>query len=156
MMAIDGQDDFSRYGIAAATEFTVCIMSTRNDFSQVSGESPTDRALTLQTRASTPPSALAEASIQPFSAAGSPTSKPWPNALTPVPSIAFTAAVTSPALRAQIETFAPSAAKPSAIARPMPFVPPVTRAFLPLRNRSMHSSWESRAPAATGVPHRQN
>src|SRR5262249_44803004 len=38
---------------------------------------------------------------------------------------------------AQIETSAPSAAKPSAIARPMPLLPPVTSARLPLSPRSM-------------------
>ena len=50
---------------------------------------------------------------------------------------ALTVSATSPALRAQIATSAPSAARCSATARPMPLVPPVTRAFSPLKPRSM-------------------
>src|SRR5262245_54257281 len=112
-------------------------MSTRNAFSQVSAESPTASALTLHTSASTPPSACALPLTQPASAAGSATSTAAPYALTPFAFSEATAAPTSSALRAQIETFAPSAAKPSAIARPMPLLPPVTSARLPLSPRSI-------------------
>src|SRR5258705_12888 len=83
MSAIDGEEDFSRNGTAAPTAFTVCIMSVRKDFSQVSGESPTARALTLQTSASSPPSSAAVAAIQSLSAAPSATSSAWPKAFTP-------------------------------------------------------------------------
>ena len=58
-------------------------MSVRNDFSQVSAVSPTASALTLQTMVSMPPSSAAAPSIQPFSAAGSATSIPWPHDFTP-------------------------------------------------------------------------
>src|SRR5712675_1671684 len=50
--------------MAAATELTVCIMSVRNDFSQVSAVSPTASALTLQTIVSMPPSSTAALSIR--------------------------------------------------------------------------------------------
>ena len=43
-------------------------MSVENDFSQVSAESPTASALTLQTRASMPPSSPPASAIQPFRA----------------------------------------------------------------------------------------
>ena len=112
-------------------------MSTRNDFSQVSAESPTASALTLQTSASMPPSAAALADTHAASAGPSATSSARPKAWTPVAFSAATVASTSSALRAQTETLAPSAAKASATARPMPLVPPVTRARLPLSPRSM-------------------
>ena len=58
-------------------------MSVRNDFSQVSGVSPTASALTLQTMVSMPPSSAAAPSIHCFSAAGSATSTALPHDLTP-------------------------------------------------------------------------
>src|SRR3954452_4676261 len=115
-------------------------MSVRNDFSQVSGVSPTASALTLQTMASTPPSSPAAVSIHCFSAGASATSIAAPHDLTPFAASAFTALPTSSGLRAQMATLAPSAAKSSAIARPMPLLPPVTSAFLPFNPRSMVAS----------------
>src|SRR5437868_345875 len=139
-MMIEADFDFSRYGTAAATELTVCIMSTRNDFSQVSGVSPTANALTLQTMVSMPPSSSAAPSIQPFSATGSATSIALPHDLTSFAARPFTALPTSSALRAQIATLAPSAANSSAIACPMPLLPPVTSAHFPFNPRSMVAS----------------
>src|SRR4249919_3849652 len=112
-------------------------MSTEKDFCQLSAESPTASALTLQTRASRPPSAFAPAATQAVSAGPSATSRAWPNAFTPLALSAATVASTSAALRAQIDTLAPSAAKPSAMARPIPLLPPVTATFLPFNPRSM-------------------
>src|SRR3954454_4282151 len=122
MTVMEADFDFSRYGKAAATEFTVCIMSVRNDFSQVSAVSPTASALTLQTMVSMPPSSAAAPSIQPFSAFGSATSTALPQDLTPFADSPFTTLPTSSALRAQIATLAPSAANSSAIASPMPLL----------------------------------
>src|SRR5882757_6352844 len=120
-------------------------MSVRNDFSQVSAVSPTASALTLQTMVSMPPNWAAAPSIQPFSAAGSATSIPCPHDLTPVAERRFTTLPTSSALRAQIAMLAPSAANSSAIASPMPLLPPVTSALFPFNPRSMVASVMSTA-----------
>src|ERR1700722_12998425 len=118
-------------------------MSVRNDCSQVSAVSPTASALTLQTRISTPPSSAAAPSIHCFSAVGSATSVGLPQTLTPLSCRALTTLLICSACRAQIATLAPSAANRSAIARPIPLLPPVTSAFLPFSPRSMlHSSVE--------------
>src|SRR6266700_4372513 len=109
--------------MAAATELTVCIMSVRNDFSQVSAVSPTASALTLQTMVSIPPSSPAALSTHCFNATGSATSIAPPHDLAPLPANAFTTLPTSSALRAHIATLAPSAANSSAIASPMPLLP---------------------------------
>src|SRR3954453_18395611 len=114
-MMIEADADFSRYGRAAATELTVCIMSVRNDFSQVSGVSPTASALTLQTMMSIPPNSSAAPSIHSFNVAGSATSHPLPHDFTPLAASALTALATSSALRAQMATLAPSSEKSSAI-----------------------------------------
>src|SRR5215467_1018060 len=139
-MMIDADLDFSRYDLAAAIEFTVCITSVRNDFSQVSGVSPTASALTLQTTVSMPPSFAAALSTHPLSAAASATSIASPHDLTPLAASAFTTFPTSSALRAQIATLAPSSAKSSAIASPMPLLLPVTSTFFPFSPRSMAAS----------------
>src|ERR1051325_2879579 len=60
------------------------------------------------------------------------TSHAAPVALTPNPSSSRTVCFTSSTLRAPTQTFKPSRASASAIARPMPFVPPVTTAAFPL------------------------
>src|SRR6266700_880629 len=115
-------------------------MSVRNDFSQVSAVSPTASALTLQTIVSMPPSSTAAPSIHCFNAAGSATSIPLPHDLTPLAASAFTTLPTSSALRAHIATLAPSAANSSAIASPMPLLPPVTSTFLLFNPRSIVTS----------------
>src|SRR5438309_795185 len=126
-------------------------MSVRNDFSQVSGVSPTASALTLQTIVSMPPSSAAAPSIQPFSASGSATSIALPHDLTPFAERLLTTLPTSSALRAQIATLAPSAANSSAIASPMPLLPPVTSALFPFNPRSMIASVMRRpAPIPAG------
>jgi hypothetical protein len=112
-------------------------MSVRNVFSHVSAESPTASALTLHTRASMPPSSPAVDAIHAVNAGPSATSSARPKALTPFAFNDATAAATSSAVRAQIETLAPSAANPSATARPIPLLPPVTTARFPLSPRSM-------------------
>src|SRR5260370_24159919 len=126
--------------MAAATELTVCIMSVRNDFSQVSAVSPTASALTLQTIVSIPPSSPAALSTHCFNATGSATSIAPPHDLAPFPANAFTTLPTSSALRAHIATLAPSAANSSAIASPMPLLPPLTSTFLLLNPRSIVAS----------------
>src|ERR1700722_17989805 len=115
-------------------------MSVRNDFSQVSGVSPTASALTLQTAGAPPPSSPAASSTHCFNAAGSATSSALPHDLPPSAANALTALPTSSALRAHIATLAPSAANRSAIASPMPLLPPVTSAFLPFNPRSISAS----------------
>src|SRR3954465_5501860 len=152
MMVIEAALDFSRWGNAAATELTVCIMSVRNDFSQVSGVSPTASALTLQTMMSIPPNSPPPPSIHPFNGAGSATSNPLPHDFTPLAASALTALATSSALRAQMATLAPSSEKSSAIARPMPLLPPVTSTLLPFSPRSIVLSPDNAMmalPAAT-------
>src|SRR6185437_15270160 len=74
------------------------------------------------------------------SAAASVTSNALPHAGTPFSAIARTAAATSSALRAHSATLAPSLANISAIARPMPLLPPVITTFFPFNPRSMASS----------------
>src|SRR6185312_13634482 len=113
--------DFERSmnGSAAATELTVCIMSTRNDFSQVSALSPTASALTLQTSASTPPSCAAASPTHVFSAAGSATSTALPHDLTPFPASEAATPATSSAFRAHMATLAPSSANSEATASPI-------------------------------------
>src|SRR5882724_8450198 len=120
-------------------------MSVRNDFSQVSGVSPTASALTLQAMVSMPPSSPAAPSIQPFSAAGSATSIALPHDLTPFAARPFTTLATTSALRAQIATLAPSAANSSAIASPIPLLPPVTSTLLPFNQRSIVASIDNAA-----------
>src|SRR3954447_14135336 len=115
-------------------------MSVRKDFSQVSGVSPTASALTLQTRASMPPNSPAAPSTHALSASGSATSIALPQDLMPLEESVFTALPTSSALRAQIATLAPSPANSSAIASPMPLLPPVTSAFFPFNPRSIAAS----------------
>jgi hypothetical protein len=127
-------------------------MSMRNDLSQVSGVSPIASALTLQTSASTPPNAPAASATHFFSSIGSPTSNAWPWVRTPLPAKALAAAATSSPLRAQSATLAPSAANRSQIARPMPLLPPVTRAFLPFNPRSMIASPLDAVPIGCADP----
>src|SRR5262249_24582312 len=137
MMTIEAAFDFSRWGRDASTACTVCIMSTSNSLRQLSSLLGMASALTLATRMSRPPSSPAAASIQPRSAAPSATSSARPVALTPVLPRAATAAVTSYACREQMATLQPSAAIVSAIARPMPLVPPVISAFRLRQPRSI-------------------
>src|ERR1700686_4511604 len=101
--------------MAAATELTVCIMSVRNDFSQVSAVSPTASALTLQTTTSIPPSSRAESPTHCFNAGASATSSALPHDLPPFAANDFTTLPTSSPLREHIATLAPSAANSSAI-----------------------------------------
>src|SRR5260370_30901696 len=121
-------------------ELTVCIMSVRNDFSQLPGLSPTASELTLKTMVSIPPSSPAAPSIHCFNATGSATSIALPHDLTPFAASPFTTLPTSSALRAQIATLAPSVANSSAMASPMPLLPPVTSAFLPFNPKSIVAS----------------
>src|SRR6202047_4376265 len=120
-------------------------MSVRNDFSQVSAVSPTATALTSPTMVSIPPSSAAAASTHCFNAGGSATSIAPPDVLTPFAAKAFTPLPTSSALRAQMAALAPSSANSSAIARPMPLLPPVTSTLLPFNPRSMITSVDDAA-----------
>src|SRR3989338_2012681 len=60
-----------------------------------------------------------------------------PNARTPFAVSSLTIASTRSFVREQTATFTPSSARPNAIARPMPCVPPVTNANFPLRPKSI-------------------
>jgi hypothetical protein len=126
--------DCFRNGKAASTATTVPIRSVLNPASQDDSSLATDNALTLGTRMSMPPRCFAEAATQARNASRSATSSCWPKAVTPRVASALTVSSTSAWLRAQIETSAPSAANCSAMARPMPLVPPVIRAFRPVRS----------------------
>src|ERR1700716_438383 len=126
--------------MAAATELTVCIMSVRNDFSLLSAGSPTASALPLQVMASMPPRGPAAPTTHCLSAAGSATSVALPQDLTPLAASALTTLPTSSASRAQIATSAPSSANSSAIASPMPLLPPVTSTLLPFNPKSIVAS----------------
>src|ERR1700730_1001384 len=140
MITIEADLEFYRYGMGAGTELTVCIMSVRNDFPHVSAVSPTASALTLQMMASIPPSSSAAPSTHCLSAAGSATSIALPQDLTPRATSALTTLPTPSASRAQIATLAPSSANSSAIASPIPLLPPVTSTLLPFNPRSIVAS----------------
>ena len=72
-----------------------------------------------------------------FNAAASVISTDAPVAFTPIACSSATAPATWSALRAHTATPAPSPASVSAIARPMPRVPPSTTAFLPFKPKSI-------------------
>jgi hypothetical protein len=79
-------------------------------------------ALTLATKMPRPPSAAAASATQARSALASATP---PQLFTPLPVSAITVSSTAASWRAQSATLQPSSANSSAIARPMPRVPPV-------------------------------
>src|SRR5690606_37369985 len=58
-----------------------------------------------------------------------------PSAVSPAAAMALTTALTSPAVRAATVTAAPASASATDMPRPMPRVPPVTRARLPSRRK---------------------
>jgi hypothetical protein len=120
-----------RCGSAASTARTVCIRSTSKLCRQKSGSGPMASALTLATSTSMPPNRSADAATQAVSASPSATSTAVPATSWPAARSSSSALDTSSAVRAQNATFAPSAANPSTTARPMPLVPPVTRATRP-------------------------
>jgi hypothetical protein len=88
----------------------------------------------LATRMSRPPNALTVSAIMrrtwspSFTSAASATARP------PSPSSSASAAAFFASLRPAIATSAPARAKPLAMPRPMPPLPPVTSATLPLRS----------------------
>src|SRR3954453_4729791 len=153
MMTIAGASDRSRCGMAAFTVRTLCSRSISNSCRQASSVSPMSSALTLGTTMSMPPSAWAASATQASSAALSATCTALPGAVPRFARSPPTVASTSPALRAQIETWAPSSANRSAQRRPMPLLPPVTMARLPLRPRSMVFSRLARS-AEVALQHR--
>ena len=131
--------EFSRCGMEASISRTAPSTS----YSKLARQPSSPGALpplTFDTTQSMPPSASAEAATHALSASASPTSTDWPNAVTSFAESDSTAAETSASLRAQIATLQPSAASDSAIARPIPLLPPVISAFWPLSCRSMMSS----------------
>ena len=121
----------SRKGLAASKALTMPSTSSLKFCSHEAGSAPWAMAPALETRMSMPPSSSAASPIQAFSTGPSMMSTDFPVALTPDLASAATASATWSALRAQTATFAPSAARVSAIARPMPRVPPRMTAFLP-------------------------
>src|SRR4029077_9676822 len=112
-------------------------MSTSKLARQLASSSGMASALTLATTMSRPPSSAAVSPTHWRTPASSETSTQRPVTMTPRPAISSAARVTSAAVRAQNATEAPSSASVSAMARPMPLVPPVTRARNPFSPRSM-------------------
>lgn len=100
---------------------------------------PIASALTLETAISIPPNSAATSATQAISPGPSATSTARPVARTPLAFSAATVCATSSAWRAQIATSAPSAASVSAMAWPIPLVPPVTTARRPFSPRSIGS-----------------
>src|SRR5882762_4250194 len=66
--------------------------------------------------------------------------------------ISFTAAVNSGARRPVMKTFAPSSTNTLAVARPIPLLPPVTRAVFPSSFPMDILRWRSYPGRATSVP----
>src|SRR4051794_20656869 len=126
----------SRCGTAASMSRTSGIRSPSRLFCHWSGalEAPAE---TLETTMSSPPSSCADRSTKAARAAGSVTSTG--SACTVAPCSRRPAATLSRASapRAHSASAQPSSARVSAIARPMPRLPPVTRARLPVSSRSM-------------------
>ena len=125
----------SRYGMAARIRPTVPIMSVSKLAFQLAGAGMAS-ALTFATTMSTPPSAPAASSTHFCMPCSSATSRTCPATLRPCLVNASTVSVTSAAVRAETPTAAPSADSASTMARPIPRVPPVTRARRPCRPRS--------------------
>ena len=111
-------------------------MSTLKLACQFSAWSGIARALTLATTMSRPPSWSALSVTQRRMPSSSATLVACPITVPPRSVSASAAAVTSAAVRAQNPTAAPSARNVSTMARPMPRVPPVTRARSPCKPRS--------------------
>src|SRR5262249_25099020 len=104
------------------------------------------------TRMSTPPSACTAFSTRLATAASSPISATIGTIFRPVAAASSRAVASSGArVRAAIATSTPSAASCSAIALPMPRLPPVTRARLPLSSKSILCSSIRRQLAETGA-----
>src|SRR6185437_206225 len=97
-------------------------------------------ALTLATTMSRPPSSAVVSSTHCRTPASSETSTQRPVTTPPRAVISSAARVTSAVVRAQKATAAPASASVSTMARPMPLVPPVTRARNPLSPRSTATS----------------
>ena len=136
MVTIDAASLRSRWGRAALTRRTVPIMSVSKLACQLAGSSGMASALTLATTMSRPPSSAALSSTHWVRPASSATSTTRPMATRPFLVSTSTASVTSLPVRAQNPTAAPSAPSVSTMARPIPLVPPVTRARRPCRPRS--------------------
>ena len=126
-----------RNGLAASKALTMPSTSSRKFCSHDVGSAPCAIAPALETSMWIPPSSSPAALIQAFNAAPSMMSTEAPVARTPRLRRLSTVSCTCSALRAQMATFAPSRARLSAIARPIPRVPPRMTALRPLICRSM-------------------
>src|SRR5215469_2281266 len=111
-------------------------MSTSKLARQLASSSGMASALTLATTMSRPPNPAAVSPTHCRTPAWSETSTQRPVTMPPRPVISSAARATSSAVRAQNATAAPSPASVSTMARPMPLVPPVTRARNPFSPRS--------------------
>ena len=100
----------------------------------------------LLTTMSTPPNSATVAATSAASCSGSPTWVGTDRADPPSSRISVTAASHAPAFRLATTTFAPIAANPCAIARPMPRLPPVTIAVLAVRSKVPSSADLSMCP----------
>src|SRR5690349_5737204 len=115
-------------------------MSTSKLARQLASSSGMASALTLATTMSRPPSSAAVSPTHCRTPASSETSTQRPVTTPPRAVISSAARSTSAVVRAQNATAAPSSASVSTMARPMPLVPPVTRARSPLSPRSTAAS----------------
>src|ERR1041385_1398643 len=137
---IEPWPDFSRKGRAASAAVTICMTSTSNPLRKSSGVLVGASALALATKTSRPPSPAAPSLIQAASALGSATSTPRENTVAPLALRARAVSSIWAASRAQRAIAAPSAAKRSAMARPMPRLEPVMKTLRPRKPRSMGPS----------------
>ena len=137
----------SRNGMAASTTRTLPMMSVSKPAFHAASSPDTASALTFGTTMSMPPNASAASRTHAPIPAASATSTAAPNALPPPAASCLVAAATSALPRAQIATWAPSAANRSAIARPMPFVAPVTSTLRPPSPKIHVPAAFPRAPA---------
>src|ERR1041385_1392634 len=137
---IEPWPDFSRKGRAASAAVTICMTSTSNPLRKSSGVLVGASALALATKTSRPPSPAAPSLIQAASALGSATSTPRENTVAPLALRARAVSSIWAASRAQRAIAAPSAAKRSAMARPMPRLEPVMKTLRPRKPRSMRPS----------------
>src|SRR5881296_1392786 len=107
----------------------------------------------LLSRMSTPPHCATTASTSRSQSAARLTSATWASTWPPVALRIWSAACSRCSLRrAQMATFAPSAASFSAAARPRPSLPPVMMAILPFRPRSSMESSSSRVVVGGAAP----
>ncbi len=131
----------ARYRCAALARNTGPRRLTACDFSHASGVNPVagwvSAFAALLTTMSIAPNRLTAASTSASTPASSPMCTGTPSASPPIACNAAAVDAQASDLRLATTTFAPAHTNPSAIARPMPRVPPVTIATRPVRSKSV-------------------